>query len=145
MTAQRINEKRDRPPDRQVRVAGTLGSVHAGDRTFVLVLESGERLPGVAIDMPGDDLAALLGTIVIVSGRAIFSSAGEAVLIEAVRVAAATENTSPWRKMPRPLAGGPKRDYREPQTATTGINAIFGKWPGDETDEEIEDLLRRRK
>jgi hypothetical protein len=27
--------------------------------------------------------------------------------------------------------------FRRPQTATTGINAIFGRWPGDETEEEI--------
>lgn len=32
-------------------------------------------------------------------------------------------------------------DLRQPQTPTTGINAIFGKWPGDETDAEIQQAL----
>ena len=27
--------------------------------------------------------------------------------------------------------------FRRPQAATTGIHAIFGRWPGDETEEEI--------
>ena len=29
----------------------------------------------------------------------------------------------------------------QPQTPTTGINAIIGKWPGDESEEEILALL----
>jgi len=33
--------------------------------------------------------------------------------------------------------------YQVSQTATTGINAIFGKWPGEETDAEIDELLEQ--
>ncbi len=33
--------------------------------------------------------------------------------------------------------------YQVTQTATTGINAIFGKWPGEETDAEIDELLEQ--
>jgi len=29
----------------------------------------------------------------------------------------------------------------QPQTPTTGVNAIIGKWPGDESEEEILALL----
>ena len=31
---------------------------------------------------------------------------------------------------------------RQPQMADSGVNAVFGRWPGDETDEEIFDALR---
>lgn len=31
--------------------------------------------------------------------------------------------------------------YCVPQTSTTGINAVIGKWPGDESDEEIAEML----
>lgn len=31
--------------------------------------------------------------------------------------------------------------YRVPQTPTTGLGAILGKWPGEETDEEIHAAL----
>jgi len=31
---------------------------------------------------------------------------------------------------------------RRPQTPTTGLGAIIGQWPGDETDEEIAEGLR---
>lgn len=37
-------------------------------------------------------------------------------------------------------ATSPGDEFRQPQTPDTGIGAIIGKWPGDETDEEI-DLL----
>jgi hypothetical protein len=42
----------------------------------------------------------------------------------------------------RPLVG--KLDLKalhQPQGPDSGINAIIGKWPGDETDEEILALL----
>jgi hypothetical protein len=31
----------------------------------------------------------------------------------------------------------PNARFRQPQTETTGMKAVFGKWPGDETDEEV--------
>lgn len=36
-----------------------------------------------------------------------------------------------------------KHNYKIPQNATTGINAIFGQWPGDESDEELEKFLEQ--
>ena len=33
--------------------------------------------------------------------------------------------------------------FRVPQTSETGIGAIIGKWPGNETDEEINAALER--
>ena len=34
-------------------------------------------------------------------------------------------------------------NLRVPQTPETGIGAIIGKWPGNETDEEINEALER--
>ena len=36
----------------------------------------------------------------------------------------------PFKEMDRP-------SLDQPQTPTTGINAIIGRWPGDESEEEI--------
>lgn len=47
-----------------------------------------------------------------------------------------------WSRVPPPLRGSlrtPK--LRRPQTATSGVNAFFGRWPGDETDEELLEAL----
>ena len=34
-----------------------------------------------------------------------------------------------------------KDRYHKPQTADTGVNAYYGKWPGDETEQELLDLM----
>lgn len=34
-----------------------------------------------------------------------------------------------------------RRRWSRPQTPTTGVNAFFGRWPGDETEEELLDQL----
>ena len=44
-----------------------------------------------------------------------------------------------WTDDPNPIKG----QLRVPQTPTTGIGAIIGKWPGNETDEEINEALER--
>ena len=31
----------------------------------------------------------------------------------------------------------------QPQGPNSGLNAVMGKWPGDETDEEIDEYLRK--
>lgn len=31
--------------------------------------------------------------------------------------------------------------YHRPQTSTTGVNAYFGTWPGDETEEELIEMM----
>jgi hypothetical protein len=39
---------------------------------------------------------------------------------------------------------GAAPSFRKPQTSQTGLAAIIGKWPGDETDEQIDEALDER-
>jgi hypothetical protein len=39
--------------------------------------------------------------------------------------------------VPVDCAVPPSARFLQPQTETTGMKAVFGKWPGDETDEEV--------
>jgi hypothetical protein len=41
------------------------------------------------------------------------------------------------------VSAGLASTARQRQTRQTGVNAIIGRWPGDETDEEIEAALER--
>jgi predicted transcriptional regulator len=41
------------------------------------------------------------------------------------------------------LANATHKKYKVPQDATTGINAIFGQWPGDENEEELVRFLEQ--
>jgi hypothetical protein len=48
-----------------------------------------------------------------------------------------------WSAPPRPLFGPlPAVDLRASQGPRRGIAAIFGRWPGEEPEEEVEARLR---
>jgi len=128
-------------PSQRVRVAGRLDTIRHSDRMFTLVLESGEILRGIA--EPGsDDLAQYFGQVVVVTGKATFRPSGSILRIEADRLEPASGNISIWSRAPRPLLGElDRQSLLKPQSPRSGINAIIGHWPGDETEEEILEAL----
>lgn len=55
---------------------------------------------------------------------------------------AGKEDQFPCSQVPRPLfAELDLQEMMRPQRPMTGINAVIGAWPGDETDEEIFKML----
>ena len=141
-----VRRLHDRTPSpRRVRLAGRIIMVNlVSGPAFGLALESGEIVRGVLVkkfDPRG--LSDLLGKIAVVSGLARFRPSGRLLRVDADGVAPGTpKDLEIWSVMPRPLDGQfHVREVRQPQGPDTGINAIIGKWPGDETDEEIFRLL----
>ena len=68
---------------------------------------------------------------------------GQLLRLDADLIEAGANESAFWSRVPR--ANGRKLDPNEilqPQTPTSGIANIIGKWPGDETDEEIERALK---
>ncbi len=133
------------PPNQSVRVAGRLNVIRHSDKMFTLVLDSGATLRGIAEGMPPGTLAEFFGQRVIVSGTAAFRPSGRVQTIEADHIAPASEDASVWAEEPRPLfaALSRKQLYRE-QGPRSGISAVVGAWPGEETDAEVERLLDER-
>jgi hypothetical protein len=59
-----------------------------------------------------------------------------------IQQCARNEDESLCFEVPRPLfAPLDLREVMRPQGPTTGINAVIGAWPGNETDEEIFRML----
>lgn len=84
----------------------------------------------------------LFGTDVRVSGLAKFRPSGSVLRIEAEAVQAAQGDVSVWSKMPVPRGRSQAhRELKKPHGARSGIAAIWGKWPGDESDEEFDAAL----
>lgn len=136
-TAQRLGA--DAPPARQVRIVGSLDMVRISTGSFALRLDDGSEIRGLLTRGESLDLfSRLVGTRVAVGGRAVFRPSGRFLRIDAENLLPVESEEAFFSRVPVPLAGGtrPSRWVR-PQTATTGINAIFGKWPGDETEEEL--------
>lgn len=130
------------PPTTQVRVSGKLDMIRYSDRMFDLKLESGETVRGVATKLDPGALAKLFGQETVVTGRAVFHPSGKLRRVEAHKVEPAEGAVSLWSKAPKPLmAPIVHHDLRKPQSPRTGLNAIIGKWPGDESDDEFMDAL----
>jgi hypothetical protein len=131
------------PDPRQVRVAGKLEQIKHSNRRFTLLTDEGS-LNGVADDsITPDQLAEHFGHIVVISGEAVFRPTGSLLRVEARHLENADETASIWSRLPRPLLQEKTNSdkYRVAQGSRSGLAAIIGKWPGDESDEEIEAAL----
>jgi hypothetical protein len=140
-TAQRMCA--NTPPPRRVRLVGTLDMVRASTQTFGLKIEAGEEVRGVLLEGSIEELAGFLNRSVLVLGKAIYRVSGRVLRIDSEEFRAPTEHDEFFSQLPSPPAARPdiKSILRE-QPHKKGIRAIIGKWPGDECDEEIEQVLQ---
>jgi hypothetical protein len=131
--------RRQIPPDQHAKVSGKLDLLRHSNRGFELHLESGEMVRGVVVEGGAfQSIGGLIGTTVVATGRATFRASGRVLRLEADSLVSGGQNTSVWSTAPRPLfAALDTRDLHRPQGARSGVAAILGQWPGDETDEEF--------
>lgn len=142
LTAQQLRAAT--PPPQRVRVVGTLDMVCATTQGFALHLDDGQEVRGVVVSGSVGDAAANLDRRVLVLGRAIYRASGRLLRVDADQITAAGDESTLWSRVPHPRRR--KLDlaqYRKPQGPTSGMSAILGRWPGDETDEEIQEALER--
>lgn len=130
---------RKTPPPQRTRLAGTLDMIRHHDRMFALKLASGQTVKGIAARADVDSLATHWGQHVIVHGLATFRPAGTVLRIEADAIEEAEDaDVDIWSQSPKPIFHTlDDRSIRQEQGPRSGLNAIHGKWPGDESDEEI--------
>jgi hypothetical protein len=132
------------PMPQRSRIVGQLDGLEASTQRFSLVLDSGERVPGVFPEEMSDRLQQLWRTRVLVVGTSVFRASGNLLRIEAESIEDGVTAASLFSKAP--TASNAKLDVsrlRKPQGARSGMAAIMGRWPGDETEEEIERALER--
>lgn len=120
----------------RARVRGTLDTLSVGTRSFVLRLDDGAILPGGFGGLPIDELRALLGERVVVEGIVRFRLTGAAERVEAECVQLAAVGDAVWARAPSAAADP------QPHPTPAGLDALFGRWPGDETDEQLAAALR---
>lgn len=131
------------PLPQRVRVVGTLDMVRDSTQSFGLCLDDGQKVKGVLLSGSVVDIAPLFTHRVMVLGRAVFRASGRLLRIDADEITAAEGESSFWSRIP--TAKTRRFDIRQvirQQDHKRGVEAILGRWPGDETDEEIERALR---
>lgn len=133
------------PHPQQVKAAGYLDTIRHSDHTFTLKA-SGETKPikGVASEEHVTTLAELWGKSVLVSGLAHFTAGGRVQRIEAETINPASDRDLKFWTVPeparRPMAAPALRVEQGPRS---GLAAILGQWPGDESDDVISEALEQ--
>jgi hypothetical protein len=144
MSKMAVELRREIPEPKRSRVAGKLDMIRDSDGAFSLILNSGETIHGILEDDKSDVFAHCWRQFVVVEGKAVFRPSGLLLRIEAEAMELAGEADAFFSTIPKATpARFDVRRVREPQTSTSGVGAVFGKWPGDETEEELLAALRR--
>ena len=139
--ARRLSEAT--PKSRPVRVVGRLDMVRASTQSFAVHLDDGSEVPGVLTDGDFSAIRAPVNERALVLGRAVYRPSGRVLRLDADTVESGSGLPAIWSKIPGPLVrpAHAASDYRKPQTATGGVNAFFGKWPGPESEEDLLAML----
>ncbi len=132
------------PTPQRVRLVGTLDGLEASTQRFSLLLDSGDRVSGVYPEEISDLLRKLWQCRVLVLGTSIFRASGNLLRVDAETIEDGANASSIFSTAP--VASRSRLDpnrLRKTQGARSGMAAIMGRWPGDETDEEIEAALEQ--
>ena len=132
------------PMPQRSRIVGQLDGLEASTQRFSLVLDSGERVPGVFPEELSDQLQQLWRARVLVVGTSVFRASGNLLRVEAETIAEGTGVPALFSRTPTASSAriDPNR-LRKSQNSRSGMAAIMGRWPGDETDEQIERALEQ--
>lgn len=134
---------RETPEAKQIRVVGKLDMIRSSTNAFAIKLKSGEEARGVLVEGKIGRHADLMEREVLVLGKAIYRASGKLLRIDADSLDSAHGQAEIFSSIPKPH---PSRfnlqSVLKEQQHKKGIAAVFGKWPGDESDEEIEQALK---
>ena len=114
------------------RLVGQLDSLTISTRTAVVKLDDGPALKGSISQSVDLDIAKpLLGREVVIEGLVTFRPSTRPQRIDIDYIAAASSRDQIWK---RPLRGELVQQLAIP---TDDLSPYFGKWPGEESDEQI--------
>ena len=130
------------PTPQRTRIVGQLDGIEASTQRFSLLLDSGDRVAGVYPVDISDKLQTLWRKRVLVLGTSVFRASGNLLRVEAETIDDGTNAASLFSTFPVASNGrlDPNR-LRKSQGSRSGMAAIMNRWPGDESDEEIEAAL----
>jgi hypothetical protein len=126
-----------------VSVLGKLDAIEHSTRRFTLLLDSEERVPCLLVEGEVGQLGELFGRRVLASGMAVWNRNGKLDRIEVELLEPGGGKPKLWALSPRPLGFLSDLPVDQVTPGPRGGAAIIGKWPGDETDEQIEEALKR--
>jgi hypothetical protein len=129
------------PPSQAMRIYGRLDMIRASTQSFALKLINGEEIRAVADGFDIGGLTEFFQKDVLVLGRLVYRPSGKPLRIDASGVMIAGDDQKFFSKVPPPRATLNTKAISLTRPAIGAISEIFGKWPGNESDREIEIAL----
>jgi len=132
------------PTPQRIRLVGKLDGIEASTQRFSILLDSGDKVTGVFAEDQIDNMQNFWRERVLVLGTAVYRASGRLLRIEAEEVKCGDNESAMFSELPTPPHA--KLDvskFQKPQGPRSGMAAIMGQWPGDETDEQIEAALEQ--
>jgi len=134
---------RSTPEPRQIRIAGVLDMIRASTNTIGVKLAKGQEIRGVLVHANATQIHDLLNQKVTLMGKAIYRPSGNLLRVDVAEVRSMRDEDAFFTQIPTPQRAVEDREVvMDQQRRTSNIAAIIGRWPGDETDAEIELALQ---
>lgn len=131
------------PAPREVRVVGKLDMIRHSTRSFALKMSDGAEVRGVLEgDQSVESVSRWFGQKVLVLGRAVYRPSETLLRLDARAIESGEGQAALWEKVPPPMSRKPRIERFKPGEAKRWLDSFFGKWPGDETEEELLAMLR---
>ncbi|SFH82842.1 hypothetical protein [Planctomicrobium piriforme] len=131
------------PKSNRVRVVGVLDMIRASTQAFSVRLDDGQEMRGVMSPGNLSTHRELFEKRVLILGKAVYRPSGRLLRVDADEMLPASDDDTFFSAMPKPAIR--KVELRKAvleQAGKRGVAGIIGKWPGDETDEEIAAALK---
>jgi hypothetical protein len=117
--------------------------LRASTQSFAVLLDDGQEIRGVLREGDVEQISPLLNRRVLVLGKAIYRPSGRLLRVDAEEVIEASGQEAFFSAIPKPVRKQfDLQDNVREQPCKMGIAAVIGKWPGEESDEEIEQALK---
>ena len=117
--------------------------IRASTQSFALRLDDGQQVRAALVAGQIENLEPLVHQRVLVLGKAVYRASGRLLRIDADEVLLSSEQDRFFSTIPPPTQTMLNlKEVLRGQQGKMGLGAIIGKWPGDETDEDIEEALK---
>lgn len=134
---------RSTPQARQVRIAGVLDMIRASTNSIGVKLQSGDEIRGVLVHGDATQIHEMLNQRVTLMGKAIYRPSGNLLRVDVAEVRKMQDEDAFFTQIPTPQHTSRDRSVvTDHHRRISNIAAIMGRWPGDESDAEVELALQ---
>jgi hypothetical protein len=134
------------PEPKAMVVVGTFNSIEHAHRRFELVMQNGHKIKGIAQSgyVDTEDMRNLWGKKATVKGLAHFKPTGAIRSIEADVIKPFERGEELFERISKDrISSKPIQVLRREQGIRNPLKEVWGKWPGDESIDEILNTLKR--